>query len=67
MKFRTFYLILLILILALLARPSAIWGESKRMWQARDRVLRVMVVVIVAYLLYGLYGLYLRGPDTWTA
>jgi hypothetical protein len=54
-------IVLLIVALIVLFRPMGVWGEVKRSWEQRNRILRVLIVVIGIYLIYGLYSMYRRG------
>lgn len=60
MNRRIFYLLLIILILAFLGRPSDTWQEMRRAWARRDWILKVLVTVISVYFLYGLFKLWAR-------
>lgn len=52
---RFLFILLLILIVAVLAKPSGTWKELKRIWSQKDWLLQVLAVVISAYFIYGLY------------
>lgn len=58
---RKLLIVLLILALAFMLRPKGMWGEAKRSWEQRNRILRMLVVIIAVYLVYGLYKMYQSG------
>ena len=58
---RKFLVVLLILALVFMLRPKGMWGEAKRSWEQRNRILRTLVVIIAFYLIYGLYKMYRSG------
>ncbi|NJN84391.1 MAG: hypothetical protein HC802_20340 [Caldilineaceae bacterium] len=53
MKLGRLTLLLLIILIIFLMKPGAFINESKRLWEQRDRILRVTVFVLGIYLLYG--------------
>ena len=65
MKFGRLTLLLLIILILFLMKPGTFISESKRLWEQRDRVLRVIVFVLGIYLLYGFYSMYARGMFSW--
>ena len=54
-------IVLLILTLIFLLRPRGVWGEAKRSWEQRNRILRMLVIIIAVYLVYGPYKMYQTG------
>ncbi len=58
---RKLLVVILILALVFMLRPKGVWGEAKRSWEQRNRILRVLVVMIGVYLVYGLYKMYQAG------
>jgi hypothetical protein len=65
MNAQRIFLLLIIIFLLLVYKPSGIWAEMRRTWRMRDSVLRVLVAIIGLYLLYGVYELYKRGDLAW--
>jgi hypothetical protein len=65
MNAQRLFLLLIIIFLLLLYKPSGIWAELRRTWRMRDSILRVLVAIIGLYLLYGVFQLYMRGDLTW--
>jgi hypothetical protein len=55
---RKLIVVLFILLLVIMLRPKGVWGEAKRSWEERNRILRVLVVIIAVYLIYGVYKMY---------
>lgn len=55
---RKLLVVLLILMVAFMLRPKGMWGEAKRSWEQRNRILRMLVIIITAYLIYGLFKMY---------
>jgi len=55
---RKLLVVLLILAVAFMLRPKGMWGEAKRSWEQRNRILRMLVIIIASYLIYGLYKMY---------
>lgn len=58
---RKLLVVLLILALIFMLRPKGVWGEAKRSWEQRNRILRMLVVIIAVYLVYGLFKMYQSG------
>jgi hypothetical protein len=58
---RKLLVVLLILALVFMLRPKGMWGEAKRSWEQRNRILRVLVVIIAFYLVYGVFKMYQQG------
>lgn len=58
---RKLLVVLMIVALIVMLRPTGVWGEAKRSWEQRNRILRVLIVVIGIYLVYGIYSMYRRG------
>jgi hypothetical protein len=65
MNAQRIFLLLIIIFLLLLYKPSGIWAEMRRTWRMRDSILRVLVLIIGLYFLYGILQLYLRGDLAW--
>ena len=61
MSLRRFLVLLAILLLLMLWRPTALWEQGKVAWGKRDRFLRVAVFVLAIYLIYGIFQLYRQG------
>lgn len=58
MKLRWFWLLLLILVFLVLARPGHAWADLKRSWKRREWIVTTLLVAVLGYLLYGLYILF---------
>ena len=67
MSIRRDFLIIIIIVLLVLIKPTGFWREIKQMWAQRERLVRVLVVVVGLYFLYGLYTLYLLYDPGWFA
>lgn len=50
-----FFLVVLLLVVALIAKPTGLWQEFKRAWATREWTLRILATIAVLYFLYGLY------------
>lgn len=61
MKLRLSFLLLALVVLVLLLRPSAVWAEMKRLYLQRNYVWGLLAAAVCVYLLYGLYTLYRQG------
>ena len=61
MTSRRVWILLIIVVVLILIRPSQVWKETKRTWAQRDLILRILVSLIGLYLIYGLYSLYSKG------
>ncbi|CAN5521026.1 hypothetical protein BH10CHL1_BH10CHL1_04410 [soil metagenome] len=67
MSIRRDFLIIIIIVLLVLIKPTGFWREIKLIWAKRERLVRVLVVVVGLYFIYGLYTLYsLYGQDWFT-
>ncbi|MFN2203580.1 MAG: hypothetical protein ACK2UO_20455 [Caldilineaceae bacterium] len=58
---RKLLIVIMILALAFLLRPRGMWGEARRSWDQRNRIMRTLVVIIGVYLIYGLFKMYQAG------
>ncbi|MCX6049919.1 MAG: hypothetical protein NT075_32885 [Chloroflexi bacterium] len=65
MSIRRDFLIIVIIILLVLIKPTGFWREIKQIWGQRERLIRVLVVVVGLYFLYGLYTLYSLYDQGW--
>lgn len=54
-----FFLVILLLVVALIAKPTGLWQEFKRAWSRREWTLRILATIAVLYFLYGLYTMFL--------
>ena len=50
--------LILVLIILVLARPTAMAQEVRRLWDRREYTIKVLATVITIYFLYGLYKLW---------
>ena len=57
--------LVIILLLAVAARPRAAWQEAQRIWSQRNYIMAVLVTAIGVYLIYGFYQLYRSGYFVW--
>ncbi len=55
---RLLFVLLLVLIIVVLAKPRLFWRELNRLVGKRSRVIRVTSTVIIGYLIYGIYQYY---------
>jgi len=58
MSIRRDFLLILIILLIFLIKPTGFWRELKLLWARREQLLRVLLVAVVLYFLYGIYSLY---------
>jgi hypothetical protein len=65
MSLRRDFIIIVVIILLVLIKPTGFWREIKQMWAQRERLVRVLVVLVVLYFLYGLYSLYSVYDPSW--
>jgi hypothetical protein len=65
MSIRRDFLIIIIIVLLVLIKPTGFWHEIKQIWGQRERLIRVLVVVVGLYFLYGLYTLYSLYDQGW--
>ncbi len=65
MSIRRDFLIIVIILLVVLIKPTGFWREIKQVWAQRDRLVRVIVFVVGLYFLYGLYSLYSLYNQGW--
>ncbi len=55
MKVRWLWLLLLIAVFYLVAKPSSAWSEMRRSWARREWIVTVVLILVGGYLLYGIY------------
>ena len=58
MGIRRDFLLILIVLLLMLFKPTGFWREIKQLWAQREYIVRVLFVLVSIYFLYGLYSLY---------
>jgi len=61
---RRILFVLLILVVLVVLRPSAVKSEVQRIYTQRDTIWRLLSLVVIVYLLYGLYTLW-NGGYAW--
>ena len=49
------FIVVLILVVALIAKPTGLWNEFQRAWSRREWTLRILATIAVLYFLYGVY------------
>ncbi|HRJ43150.1 MAG: hypothetical protein KJZ86_21780 [Caldilineaceae bacterium] len=64
MSLRRILFVLLILVVLVVLRPSAVKSEVQRIYTQRDTIWRLLSLVVIVYLLYGLYTLW-NGGYAW--
>ncbi len=65
MSIRRDFLVIIIILLLVLIKPSGFWREIKQIWALRERLVRVIVFAVGVYFLYGLYTLYSLYGQGW--
>ncbi len=55
MKVRWLWLLLLIVVFYLVAKPGSAWTEMRRSWARREWIVTVVLILVGGYLLYGIY------------
>ena len=65
MTIRRLLLVLLLLVLALLLKPKAVWSEFKRIRGQWNTILTLLVIVVAIYLLFGFWRAYLANGISW--
>lgn len=63
MSLRRILLIVLVLIILVLLRPSAVKSEVKRIYSQRETIWRLLSLLVILYLLYGLYTIWSGGYE----
>jgi len=58
MGIRRDFLLILLVLLIMLVKPTGFWREIKLLWARREYIVRVLFVLVTVYFLYGLYSLY---------
>jgi len=61
---RRILFVLLILVVLVVLRPSAVKSEVQRIYTQRDTIWRLLSLVVIVYLLYGVYTLW-NGGYAW--
>jgi len=60
---RRILFIVLILVVLIVLRPSAVKSEVQRIYTQRNTIWRLLSLVVIVYLLYGLYTIWSGGYE----
>ncbi len=63
MSLRRLLFVLLILVVLVVLRPSAVKSEVQRIYTQRETIWRLLSLVVIVYLLYGLYTIWSGGYE----
>ena len=63
MSLRRILFIVLILVVLIVLRPSAVKSEVQRIYTHRNTIWRLLSLVVIVYLLYGLYTIWSGGYE----
>ncbi len=61
MKLRLFFLLVALILVVWLLKPSVVWAEVKRLYSQRNYVWGVLAAAVGVYMLFGLYTLFRQG------